>query len=464
SSAPDFAAFNRLADDASWNGILFLSVRVPLASLPPQLVGLAAGIDADQFNAHHVGINVNPLARDLRQLAIDDSSLFGLIAYTSPGDLFFADRAYDYKVASLQVRFENSLIQQFSSQLLVLINQLFGEPATLLRTSHGNNLVLDGVYQRQGDHDAYIFLRQGDDTFTMTSGVLDDIAVQQVQFVTVNPPAGSSASAPIQARFQLWGTLRFKPLAGFDALSFGPTLGADGEVVADGGLRFANLALDLAFDPLALTKAFAFNARQLSFDLVHSRARATSLFQRFPLTLGALIQADDSTTPQSLGYAAVDAPLGPTGVKPPWFGLQFVLDLGTPGALAARVDFRASLLAAWSPNPRGLSFFLGLALPGTTGGKRELTIQGALKLATGGLQFTVSPDAEYMLRFTNIALKLFLLRFPPSGQTTVYLFGNPDRQATDKALGWYAAYAKPGFVPPRPPGPPPIPTSLKCRR
>src|SRR5262249_20294828 len=144
---------------------------------------------------------------------------------------------------------------------------------------------------------------------------------------------------------------------------------------------------------------FAFNARQMSFDLVHSRARDASLFQRFPLTLAGLIQADEGTTPQSLGFSSVDAPLGQAGVKYPWFGLQFLLDLGTPGALAARVEFRATLLAAWSPSPRGLSFFLGLALPGMTGGKREITLQGALKLAVGGFQFTVSPESEYMLRF-----------------------------------------------------------------
>lgn len=452
---PDFAAFNRMVEDPSWSGILFLNVRVPLASLPPQLVGLAAGIDPDAFNAHHVGINVNPLEGDLTTLAIQDSSLFGLIAYESPEALFFDDRAYDYKVASLKVLFRNSLIQRFSSQVMVMVNQLFDEPATLVGSLHGNNLLLEGVYQRQGEDDSYVFGREGEDSFTMTSSVFYDITISQTQFVTVNPPAPGAATAPVRARFQLWGTLRFKALAGFDALSFGPTLGKDGELLVDGGLRFANLALDLVFDPLVLSdKAFTFNARQMSFDLVHSRARDRSLFHRFPLTLAGLIQAEEGTTPQSLGFSAVDAPLGQAGVKHPWFGLELQLDLGAPGALAARIDFRATLLAAWSPNPRGLSFFLGLALPGMTGGKREITLQGALKLAIGGFEFTVSPDSEYMLRFNNLVLKIFILRFPPSGQTVAFLFGNPNRTSTDKALGWYAAYSKPGATPPpKPPQP-----------
>lgn len=448
----DFAAFNRMVEDPSWNGILFLSVRVPLASLPPQLLGLAAGIDPDAFNAHHVGINVNPLVDDPSALSIQDSSLFGLIAYASPEPLFFEDRAYDYKVALLKVLFRNSLIQRFASQVMLLVNELFDEPATLVGSLHGNNLLLDGVYQRQGDDDAYVFGGEGDDTFTMASGVFYNITVQQTQFVTVNPPAQDAAPAPIRARFQLWGTLRFKALAGFDALSFGPTLGEDGELLVDGGLRFANLALDLVFDPLTLgDKVFTFNARQLSFDLVHSRARERSLFHRFPLTLAGLIQAEKGTTPQSLGFAAVDAPLGQTGVKDPWFGLEFLIDFGAPGGLAARIDFRAKLLAAWSPTPRGLAFFLGLTLPGMTGGKREITLQGPLKLAIGSFEFTVSRDTEYMLRFNNLVLKLFVLRFPPSGQTVAYLFGNPNRTSTDKALGWYAAYAKPGTKPPPPP-------------
>lgn len=103
---------------------------------------------------------------------------------------------------------------------------------------------------------------------------------------------------------------------------------------------------------------------------------------------------------------------------------------------------------------------MGLKLPGSSGGKREITIQGLLKIAFKSIQFVVYPlnsnesftdlpaDVErevgYLLKIKNVTLKFFVLSFPPSGQTEFILFGDPrdevDRE--DKLLGWYAAYAR----------------------
>src|SRR4051794_18467263 len=55
STGDNFAAFNGVIDDPSWSGVLFLNAFVPLTALPPQLEGLAAGIDASRFYAHHIG-------------------------------------------------------------------------------------------------------------------------------------------------------------------------------------------------------------------------------------------------------------------------------------------------------------------------------------------------------------------------------------------------------------------------
>ena len=58
----DLAYFvNTVMLDPQWNGILVLNAEVPMSGLPPQLEGLAAGIDASQFQAHHVGVNVTPV-------------------------------------------------------------------------------------------------------------------------------------------------------------------------------------------------------------------------------------------------------------------------------------------------------------------------------------------------------------------------------------------------------------------
>ena len=44
-----------------WTGVLFLNCVTPIDQLPPQLEGLAAGIDTSKFSAHHVGADLSPL-------------------------------------------------------------------------------------------------------------------------------------------------------------------------------------------------------------------------------------------------------------------------------------------------------------------------------------------------------------------------------------------------------------------
>ena len=102
--------------DPAWNGILFLNAYVPLDGFPPELAGLAAGIDPARFLAHHVGVNQTPLAADLTQ---QDSSLFGLINYTDDRPL--ATSGYDFTVRSLKIRFANSAIASFTSRIALAL-------------------------------------------------------------------------------------------------------------------------------------------------------------------------------------------------------------------------------------------------------------------------------------------------------------------------------------------------------
>jgi hypothetical protein len=158
------------------------------------------------------------------------------------------------------------------------------------------------------------------------------------------------------------------------------------------------------------------------------------------LKLKGFIQAKEQTAPTDLGYLPIDSPLNLSTLTYPWYALQFDLNLGGPGGLAAKIDFTATLVAAWAPT-KNLSVFLGIKLPGSSGASKELTLESVLKLSIGGIEFQVSGDSTYMLKFDNIALKFFLIKFPPSGQTNIYLFGDPNNQ-DNTTLGWYAAYAK----------------------
>ena len=51
-------------------------------------------------------------------------------------------------------------------------------------------------------------------------------------------------------------------------------------------------------------------------------------------------------------------------------------------------------------------------------------------------------STAYLLKIKKVALKFFVLSFPPSGQTEIVIFGNPDATDSNDAVGWYAAYAK----------------------
>jgi hypothetical protein len=59
------------------------------------------------------------------------------------------------------------------------------------------------------------------------------------------------------------------------------------------------------------------------------------------------------------------------------------------------------------------------------------------------------------MKLSQIALKFFGISFPPSGNTVVFLFGDPAKGGSGSKIGWYAAYNR--TVPPTPPGTPPPP-------
>lgn len=429
-----FRNFVDLVANPQWNGVLALNVRTPLDGLPEALEGIAAGIDVSKFFAHHVGINISPVKRSGTTLAVQESSMFGLIAYQDPAHLNSTTADYQFKVLSLQVLFENSAITNFASKIELLVNRLFDEPAELINSMAGNNLILNGIYQQHGGMGSYVFLNDADNLFFMTSAVLAQVEVTRAQFVTIVPQGGLQAGQQVQTQFILDGRIKFQALAGFDLFSFGNDPGI-------GGLNFANLLVRMSFDPATPTySTFAFDAQHITLNPSISAARPASLYNHFPLKLTGLIQAKDSSTPPTMGYMPVDSPLQGSEIKAPWYGLVFDLNLGTLGALAGKAGFTANLLAAWAPSPNNYQIYIGLKLPDSTGGKREISLQGILKLTFGDIRFLVDGDA-YLLQLRKIALSLFTLSFPP-GQIDLLIFGNPN-EADNTTLGWYAAYAKP---------------------
>ncbi|HKE58970.1 MAG TPA: hypothetical protein VKB46_19805, partial [Pyrinomonadaceae bacterium] len=421
----------------NWNGILFLNSSVPLGDLPEQLRGLAAGIDTNAFKTHHLGVNLSPAQVVDGQIQISGSSLFALIYYEDKDDLVYQGTPYDFKVLSLRAQFANSEIASFSSRIELLVGELFGERSTLEGSLRGDNLVLIGVMQKHEGEESYTFTEQGADTFTITSHVLDTVLITKAQFITLDP--SQSQPNEVAARFLLWGSLRFRALEDFDLFSFGPE-----EVGPTGGLQFSNLIVSMTFKENGVKeRSFAFQAGQVVFDPSLSQPRPLSLYARFPVQVTGMVQGDSKTTPADFDFIEVKSPLKAASFDKVWFGLHLTLSLGSQGGLAAKGEFSASLLAAWSPSSGSYNALLAIQLPGSEGGSKKLSIQGPLKLTIGDIEMNYSKAEEaYLMKFGQIALGLFSLKFPPGGRTNLLLFGDPNPQGLNTKLGWYAAYKK----------------------
>ena len=462
--------FLKIVDDPNWTGVLALSVDVPLDALPPALQPLAAGVDPSKFYAHHLGLTVTPFSSAGGTISSEKTASFGLIDYQNPVDQY-TDKtiAFAFRVLELTVAFENAALTSFASQAQLLVNRLFGAFTRLYPSEHGNNLILDGVYQQQRQangqvQDTYVFGMRGSGTFQLESGTLQKVGINSAQMVTVKAPDQAANDDHVSAVFQLAGTLNFAEPPDFDPYCFGsePEVlippGGIGPIVPvepESYLKFSNLAVKMDFS-LANAEEVKFSVADsnIALDLAGSIARPNSLISRFPVHLTGLVTTPDPllspaskpVSAEDLGFVSINAPIEQGLLSAPWYGLVYQIDLGSLGALAGSAGLSVKLLAAWSPATLNStpSMFLGIALPGVKDGLGiDLPLQGILNLGFRTIEFQASEDANglrsYLMRLRDFGLRVLGLSFPP-GHNDITLFGNPDQGANTK-LGWYASYA-----------------------
>lgn len=465
-----YANFIRILDDPNWTGIIAFSCEVPLNQLPGPLQGLAAGIDSSQFYAHHIGFNVTPYGAKPGTLIFGRTSMFGLLDYDDSEDQYFEETIYyAFKVLQLTVGFRNSVITDFSSRVELLVNRLFGMPTLLYPSEHGNNVILDGVYQRQLDaqgveHGTYVFSMQQQNTFAIENAALRNVVLLSTQLVTTRPADPARPEQTVVSQFQMGGNLYYYEPAHIDLFSFGagPEVEETGDVsLSSSALRFGGLVVQMEFTMANRTPVFSFLTETLSFDMANSKARAKGLYANFPLKVSGFVATIDpelqnppmppaetsAQSPESLGYVSITAGLQQSKMLDPWYGLVFDIDLGTLGALAGGAGLTLKILLGWSNGGtrEEPAVYVGVRLPGIKDAIGvELPLQGVITLGFRNIEMIVINDAkvgtrEYMLRFRNFALKFLSLSFPP-GYNDIYLFGAPG-QASPTKLGWYAAYS-----------------------
>ncbi|SHL38787.1 hypothetical protein SAMN05444266_103163 [Chitinophaga jiangningensis] len=455
-----FEKFRTIATSETWTGILFL--RVDITDMPKNLSGIIAGVsDPSEFNAHHLGIEVSPV--ELSSAGIPElkkpSSFFGLIYYLDPG---FKDTMpikaiapgsltnYDFKLLALKVLFENTAVKGFESYAQLTLNQLFGcnvsrvyDPANLYR-----NVLLTGNLQITQGQPVYSLSSKNDDAF-----YLDNNIIHKVEITGAVLSSRSKANATQQESwFALNGYIDFNILktpegAVYDLFSFGNDSGQDS---LRKGLNFANLGIRMLYNDKEPGKNnLSFDPEEIRFNPAPnvSTVRATGLYNQLQLGLENLVTAAEKKTPKDSGYLDIisDMPLAGPGNKG-WYGLRLKLNMGTPGALAGNIGLNSYLLLSWSAESKGERYQagLGIALPGSNGGGKMISLQTVLTLSIGQIRLTQAGDEgqkSFMLIFTDIALKfLGLLKLPPSGNTLFYLFGDPAAPGDKHALGWYAMY------------------------
>lgn len=489
--ASPYDRFLQVVDDPFWKGVLALSVEVPLDSLPQPLQPLAAGIDPAGFYGHHLGLTATSFSSDAGgAIRFDITSSFGLIDYQNEEDQYFSsDIAFAFRVQQLTVGFENGKLASFTSSAQLMVNRLFGAQTRLFPSEHGNNIILDGVYQTErhdGDSasDTYVFAMREAGAFQLALGQLNEVAVDSTRLVTVRAADPANGNTTITAAFQMAGRLRFGEPADFDPFCWGlpaalvtddPLTGGgplaeegsaarpDTEAPPDAadaagsaGLAYTNYAITMSFslsDPAQVQ--FTVAEGDMALDAANSRPRADSLFARFPLRLtGLLAMPDPQVTggqastrdPAAAGFVSVSAPLQQGRLSQPWYGLVYEVNLGTLGALAGSVGLTVRLLAAWSAGggKKGLpAVYFGVALPGVERSLGvSLPLQGILDIGFRAIQFTTYTDAQgrrqYLMRLRDFGLHVLGLSFPP-GKNDITIFGNPDQSSNTK-LGWYAAY------------------------
>lgn len=433
----DFGYFvSTVVDSADWNGFLFLNCPLSASQLPPDLEGLAPGLDQNAFFAHHLGINQTPVPEAPPGADFDmlHSSLFGLIDYRDPSTQGPSQDDYDFRVKKLRVLFYNSAVTNFSCQVALTINKLFGARVKI----PGAAVILDGQYESHGEGNALSLHASQDSTFELNDKVLKSVVITDTHLSTRLPAAGTdTASRNVEARFTFWGSLAFQELTQRDATD--PSF----DLFSYGRVSFSNLAVAMNFnesDPGA--RRFAFDASEMAVETVTGGDRASSLARHFPLKLKSFILSKETEKPPAqLGYATVGMPLERDKLSQPWYGLLLDLNLGTLGELASNAGINASLALLWSPDANLTRVFAGLKLPGLTGGGNSFSLLGVLKMKMYSLDL-VRTGGAFQLLFNGISLTFFGKSIPPGASFDVFLFGDPGANAVSNSLGWYGGFKK----------------------
>ena len=426
SSNVDFEYFaGTVSADPGWNGVLLLNL--PLTAFPDSFQGLSGAIKPSGLFAHHLGFNQTPIAKTVTAQDTQRSSLFGLIHYTDDAAAT-GSSDFEFQVTRLEVVFRNSAVRNLAANANLYVRALFGSAVS---GDSRTPLKLKGTIETHGSAKVFAMVSdEGPRTIALVDSVLTGVRISNIHFATKTD--ADDGTGTITSRFDFWGGLHFAVLSGSD----GPF-----DLFSYDDLSFSKMGADMV--TAAHGQTFRFDPFGMTFDASASNLRRPgSLVAQFPLQLKGFTFSNEKTTPTGAGYLAVAlSQVGVVPVTPPWYGLEFNLNLGTLGTLAADAGLVATFAVIWSPGRGAPRAFAGVHLPGLSGGQNQVSLMGVVKVAMHSVEL-VQQGGKYVLLLDGIALRFLGKSLPPGGSFDFYLFGDPQGSPGANQLAWYGAYLK----------------------
>lgn len=406
-----FAAFRQMIDDPNWNGLLIFNVPLVYQALPLDIQILLGGIEGP-LRAHHFGVTVNQVEDRDSSTDLDHSSLFSVINYEA--EFENPPKFPDFQVLIFNVRYANSELAVFDSQIAFSIKDLFGSPVTLKVAPETDfkatgTIVINGVYTLFEDGTGSLVFSTQDlrsYSYDADDGVLRVLVAQSVTDATLVPIEqkvnGNVTLAT--SKFKLSGLLDTKSDIGGDLFSYGE---ADAQGVPTKGLAIAGYAFAMETRIEGETADLLSNVTDLAgmqVDQVLSKARAKSLERTFPTTIEAVTVSPSGLKPVNMGEWQVGV-AGSDFTAAPIYSLTFDVPLGLLGLLLSlKTDLTAQLFVGWVPGAtKAASDKVGLLLrlPPEVSGPGGFKFQGI-----------INSDFEY------VQLKRFKLSSSTGGDDT----------------------------------------------
>jgi hypothetical protein len=470
-----FGDFATIAVDRTWTGIIAFNVQVDGNQMAPDFQMLLGGMQAD-LRAHHIGIEANLL--DPTTLAINQSSMFGVIYYPPPGVTPSPPQPSEgpddvrYAVTELVVVFRNSAVTLFEATADLIVNIIFGR--TVTSGPPGNAISIQGQYQIHGGVGIVTFQSTQEFDFSFadpgSTRVLDKLNISAARFVPITgassgsmtpaPSALSTALTAVHCAFCLEGELWFAqtPFPGTEPVD----LFSYGNATNNLGMAYTGLSVDIVFNlgadgsptaPPTVTVDYP----QLQPSPDFNAVRANSLLYSVPAQFSRFLAGPDVSNAAAAslpihcnqlvgtggGGTAANA-LAPLVTHNPTFALEYDVALGSLGSLSDGQATNAKLLIGWGASaysPNNDAGGLLVQLPQLSAGISGISIEGVLQvqLGVGNLaRITLdNGDIAYAILFNNAQLSAIGITLPPGILADVLIF--TDTTNPQGNLAWFVA-------------------------